>query len=84
MNSYFSHVGECLSNKLPIAEQDFKRYLSNPVRDSMFLKEISQEEILYEISRLAPQKATGSDNIASSLIKEFSSLLTAPLAHIYN
>jgi hypothetical protein len=83
MNSYFSQVGESLSKKLP-KNGNFKHYLDNSVRDSMFLNDITHEEILYEISRLAARKAAGPDNMGSSLIKEFACLFTAPLAHIYN
>ena len=60
------------------------RYFKSPVRDSMFLNDITHGEIIKEISRLAPRKAASPDSIGPSLVKEFSHLFVGPLAHIYN
>lgn len=84
MNAYFSSIGESLSKQLPKSDLDYSQFLTNPVRDSMAMYNISPEEILIEINRLSPKKSAGPDDIGSSLIKEFASVFIGPLAHIYN
>ena len=74
MNCYFSKVGENLAKNLLRSDISFMHYLKLPVRDGMFLNDVTRGEIIKEISRLAPRKAAGPDSIGPSLVKKFSHL----------
>ena len=82
MNSYFISIGESLRKQLTKTNTPYGAYLSKSITDSMLVWDISRQEILHEISRLAPKKSAGPDNIGSTLIKQFSGILVDPLVFI--
>ena len=52
--------------------------------NSLFFEEISQQEVINLCTSLRSGTATGFDNIPISLIKETITLISSPLAHIFN
>jgi len=81
MNKFFATIGSELASKIPESKIKFN-YKSHV--NSMFLSEITEEEIFNKIKLLKLDKAKGSDNISIKLIKNISHIIVKPLAYIFN
>ena len=88
-NDYFSSIGDRLVKELEMNNQgighnDFSKYCNKPIKNSMFLAPVTNEEIQQLIKNLRNGKSPGPDNIGPGLVKEASSVLCEPLLYIYN
>src|SRR5436190_4434752 len=80
MNKFFANIGTDLANKIPHVNFNFK--ISNP--KSMFLSDVTIDEIYKKITALKNDKVPGSDNVPIKLIKTLNPIICKPLAYIYN
>ena len=83
MNKFFSTIGENLAKKIK-SQTNFKRYLKNPIANSMTLKEADEEEIIKIILSLKSKKSAGADGIRPLLLKKCGQQVYKPIMHIMN
>ncbi|KAI8490529.1 hypothetical protein Bbelb_317970, partial [Branchiostoma belcheri] len=82
-NNYFSSCAADLARDIPVSEEDPLRHV--PESTSTFrLRPVEEIEVLNELLRLKPKKATGVDKIPSRLLKDSAPIIVKPLAHIFN
>ncbi|KAI8516468.1 hypothetical protein Bbelb_050490 [Branchiostoma belcheri] len=82
-NKYFSSCAADLARDIPVSEEDPLRHV--PESTSTFrLRPVEETEVLNELLRLKPKKATGVDKIPSRLLKDSAPIIVKPLAHIFN
>ncbi|KAI8483113.1 hypothetical protein Bbelb_391320 [Branchiostoma belcheri] len=82
-NDYFSSCAADLARDIAVSEEDPLRHV--PESTSTFrLRPVGETEVLNELLRLKPKKATGVDKIPSRLLKDSAPIIVKPLAHIYN
>lgn len=68
-NEYFSTVGHNLASKIPIEGRQNPLTTVTPIRESIFLRPSSSNEIINIIHNLSSNKSPGPDNIPASIIK---------------
>ena len=78
LNQHFASVAEKLAANLKKTRTKFTAYMGRENRSSMYLKEITINEIFEEILKICIKKSMGYDNIPPKIIKWASDLL-APL-----
>ena len=83
-NNYFSNVGSNISNEIPNVSTSFLHYLDRPVPQGFQLYPTSTLEIESIIGAFNGSKSTGPFSIPTKLLKMLQSILSAPLAHIFN
>lgn len=81
---FFTNIGPNLAKKLPQSEVSHEAFLRKNVDETIFLRPVSENEILNIAKSFKSGKATGYDNIKIDDIKENIDLLSAPLAHLLN
>ena len=85
MNNYFCTVGEKLQGDSSAVRTDnFKKYLPPPSVHSFYLCPVTEDEILREIKRLNPKKASGADNISGKILQICPEIFASNLCKIYN
>lgn len=89
LNEYFADVGQNLVTALlqqnpNWSHNDFKKYLSKPVVNSLFCDPVTINELNQLIKDIRISKTPGPDEIGPKLVKLIASVITEPLAHIYN
>ena len=85
LNTYFCSIGPTLVQSLhPCAQSDFMKYCPLPCKDSMFCDPVTPDEILRIIYSFPNNKAPGSDNISSKILKEISDSIVLPLTYLFN
>ncbi len=83
-NQYFVNVGAALANNLPPALVDFRSFLGPSNQNSIFLEQISTEEVCKVIKSMAGGTAAGDDGFNLELVKLNATILAQPLTYIYN
>ncbi len=68
-NEYFTQLGKSLSDKLPVPNFNFIKYMSDSNPYSMFLIPVTEDELLKEIDKLNNEKSTGIHNISTKILK---------------
>jgi hypothetical protein len=66
---YFTNVGPNLVKKIPDVNTPFSTFLSNPIKDSIFLNPTNVTELTNICHSLKSGKTAGFDNIAMNAIK---------------
>ena len=84
MNDYFCTIGKNLANNIKTQPTAFKKYLTKPLLNSLFLENTNEHEIKMEIESLKNKKSSGDDNISAKSLKQISHIVSKPLAHIIN
>ena len=69
---------------IPDTGNEYKQFLANYIRNSYFLAPIDEADIYRDIKNLAPNKASGPDNIGNKLLKLDPQIFCYPLQLIYN
>lgn len=80
-NKYFSNIAIEMNNKIPHTLEQFNL---TSINKSMFLKPVTQNELIQHINSLKSNSAPGCDKITVETIKEFHNYLLEPLTHIFN
>ena len=85
MNNHFCTVGKKLQDNMPNNDPDaFKDYLPQRTLESFFISPIDVREIINEIKKLNPKKATGPDGIGAKIIQLVPETFALNLVKIYN
>lgn len=82
-NKFFSTIGQNLANNIPASStcpfQNIPR-----VRESIFLRPSSPNEIVFLIQNLNNKKSSGPDNIPAAILKANASIFAKILSQIFN
>lgn len=89
VNHYFADVGKSLASKITSTSSDHLTNLtsdnfSNKTVNSMYMSEVTDQDILNVINNLKNDCATGWDNIPTNIIKSTKNILAPLLKHIVN
>lgn len=83
-SEYFASVGENLAKNIPSSTVSYTNYLPVPNPNSIYLDDISYEELLASIISLKNSKSTGPDDLSCFIIKSARVYIIEPLLHIFN
>ena len=82
-NSYFTNVGQKLSDSIPHVPNSFKKYLGSDYVNTLFLKPTTVYELTKLCTSLDPLKACGCDDISPRVVKETIFYFVDPLCNIF-
>ena len=84
-NKYFCSVGEKLASKIRDTGSDnFKKYLTHPSQHSIYLSNITINEIIIEINNLEQNKSPGHDEFTAKFLKISHDIISPILCDIFN
>ena len=83
-NTFFTNIGNTVEDKIPRVETNFSSYLKTSTTNSIFLKRISDTEVVNRINDLNTSKASEPFSIPSNILKFYSELLCKPLTILIN
>lgn len=81
-NNFFINVGENMANKIQVDKLLKRRNINGC--NNMFLKPISENEIMKTINELKNKSSPGEDKISSKILKFLNSVIAKPLCYIFN
>ena len=81
---FFVNIGPSLANDIPKCKDTFSTYLTDAVGDTLFLKPVTQAEIVILVNNTKNKKSKDHDDIDMCLVKKLIPHLVIPLAHIFN
>ena len=85
INEHFCNVGTKLKNKLsPHSENAFKDFLPPRIMNSFYLADVLYEDVIREIKKLNPRKATGADGIGNKILLLCPDIFAHNLVKIFN
>ena len=84
LNEYFATVGDKLASAIPEASGTFSNYLDPPLSNTFYFDPIIPQEIESEIITLSESKAYGLYSSPVKLLKLARSVISLPLAEIFN
>jgi len=82
-NHFFTNLANSLAGDFT-RNDDYKKYLSNPSIQSMYLSNVEKEELIKEIKQLNVNKSPGLDSISPKVILASCDYISKPLLHIFN
>lgn len=82
-NDFFSNVGQNLANNIPLSEIDPLRNVRQ-LRETVFLRPSSENEVILLINNLNTKKSCGPDNIPASLLKYNAVSFANILSQVFN
>jgi len=85
-NEYFINVGQTLNNvnTQPIDNMYMKYFTEEPLQSTLFLKPVTEKEIIEIACSLENGKSPGIDCIDNYVVKSAIHILCKPLCHIFN
>lgn len=84
-NQFFSSIaGNVTSHLSPIVDYDFIHDLTPPVASVFEFLPTTVSEVESAIAALKSSSSTGPDGVPSTLLKQCSHLISAPLSHVFN
>ena len=85
INQYFCNIGKNLQQKIPSQNGiSYRDYLPDHILNSFYLQPLRQEDILLEIAKLNPKKASGPDNIGNKILQICPEVFSYNLSIIFN
>jgi len=83
-NKYFRNIGQTLAKKFnKDLNMNFRYYLNNLKKDSMFCEPLEAEELCKLIENLNVKKYPGPDGFGPKLIKEIAPLIFQPVLYLF-
>ena len=83
-NNFFANIGNNLATSIPSVEATPMDSMSNQQLNSIFLNQITSEEIILEINKLNSSKAVGPFSIPINILKLTKDVISKPLEIIFN
>ena len=84
-NKYFTSIGPELSNNIPkCKDYNFKKYMKTPMLNSIFLDDVSENEIINMVNLSKSKTSFGYDGISMQIVKYIIKVIAKPLAYITN
>ena len=83
-NTFFTNIGNTVEEKIPHVQTHFSSYLKNAAPNSIFLKPVSEAEVVVMIKDLNVSAASGHFSLPTNILKHFLEILCKPLALLIN
>ena len=83
-NNFFVDVGPKLTSDIKHSGKDYFEYLSNPTQKTLLMKPIVADEVVKIVSKLNQNESLGHDGIGNLIVKKATSIISKPLADIFN
>ena len=83
-NSYFSSIAEKLQQNLSFGDNNFMKYLNQPLNNNFLFKSADTNEIILIIVSLENSKATGPNSIPTEILKLIKPNICYPLKELIN
>ena len=83
-NNYFSSIGNTLASKINSTTNGYRRFLSPPNLNSIFINPVSESEVFNTIMSLKRNQSTGSDDITSKTLQLSANYIVPPLTCVIN
>ena len=84
LKALFANIGNQLFNNIPPNTTSLLDYLNPPMINSFHLYLVTNKEVIKEIASLSSGKSTGPFGIPVNILKIISSIVSQPLAEIFN
>jgi hypothetical protein len=85
MNGFFCNIGRKLQQKfIGNNPTEFQKYLDNPPMNSFYLRPFNEQEVLFEIKKIDPKKASGIDNIGGKILNICPEIFALNLCKLFN
>ena len=85
VNNFFCNIGSELASKFKDSNNnDFKKYLGTPSQQSLFLRRVTEKEIVKEINNLTLNKSPGQDEFTPNFLKISAKRVVPVLCEIFN
>ena len=87
VNNFFCNIGSELASKFKNKDSndnDFKKYLGTPSQQSLFLRRVTEVEIVQEINSLTLNKSPGQDEFTPNFLKISAKRVVPVLCEIFN
>ena len=81
---YFTNIGPNLANRIPTVNSTYNSFLTDRVRESIFLKPTNIAELTEICQSLKSGKASGCDDMSMQVIKNTFEIISQPLVQIIN
>ena len=83
-NTFFCNIPKEIEKKLIPASTSFSYYVTDPVKNSLFMRPTDEKEIEQKIKAMKDNKALGPNSIRTKILKVHSKTLSKPLAELIN
>jgi hypothetical protein len=84
-NTFFSNIGRQQAENIPcFPNNNFKKYLNNPVTNEFVFTPVNEIEITKIITELKPKNSAGDDNLSLNLLKRLKHKISLPLSILIN
>ena len=83
-NNYFSSIAEKLQQNLTFGNNNFSKYLNEPLNNNFLFKSVDSNEIILIIASFENSKASGPLSIPNEILKLIKHNICYPLGEIIN
>ena len=83
-NDFFVGIGPKLAKDIQATGKDYAEYMNAPMKESIFMKPIVENEIVKIISKFDKNKSPGHDDIGNNILKKIANEIAKPLTSIFN
>ena len=83
-NTFFATIADKIKNDIPKSPKTYKDFLKNPNPNTMFLANVSPNEVLECLNSLDTSKANGPASIPAKALNLIKAEISTPLAEIFN
>ena len=83
-NTFFCNIPEEIEEKQIPATTNHSCYLTDPAKNSLFMRPTDEKEIQQKIKAMKDNKALGPNSTRTKILKVHSKILTKPLAELIN
>ena len=83
-NEYFANVATKVKLKIPPTNRSHLDFLKDPINESIFLQEVTDNEVSNIINTLDHHKATGPASIPTRILITMKDIISKPLANVIN
>ena len=83
-SKYFADVGPSLSSKIPVGKGNIYDHMQTKIKDSIFLKRITEFEILKTVKNFRNKKSNYPHGLSMEILKQVITNIVQPLTYICN
>ena len=69
LNTFFTNIAPDLANSIPIQDANMNDFLNEPTVNSMFVKEITENEVNEIVSQFQSRTSTDNTNFSMAFVK---------------
>lgn len=84
INKNFCDIDKTVDTEVPLSKHTLQDYLKNPIRNTLFISALTEEELQQEIKSLKNSIIIGPQSIKKKLFQTFSKAFSEPLTNLIN